>query len=306
MGSTVALIIVAALLFSRGLSGRFKTISAGIGQIEAGQLDVELPVRGCDDELDQISRNLNHMQSRLKEQLQQEEKARQQKEKALLSQKDAEIYALQAQINPHFLYNMLEVARMKAVTDGAQDTATMIRILAEIFRRNVGRDVITTVDEEMEYCALYSELFALHNQNGLMTKIEVAPDLKKCLIPTHILQPILENALIHGTLHSEEEAVVQIHGEFRGGDLLFIVRDDGTGMVPDVLSDLRRRLDSGADKGDGHKIGLRNVNQRLKLLFGNQYGVTVESKEGVGTTVTIRMKPMDGTEFESHVQSDLG
>jgi two-component system sensor histidine kinase YesM len=215
-----------------------------------------------------------------------------------LSNRQAQYLALQNQINPHFLYNTLEAIRGDALSMGMRDIATITEALATFFRYTISNmDNLVSLEEELgnaeNYFAIQNYRFGerISMQVSLEAGSEAAMDF---MIPKLTLQPIIENAIIHGLEGQVGPGKVSVDIATDGGRLLIDVSDDGLGMSEDVLEELRRRLpssDTTTNRDDKHRggIALANVNNRIKLLFGEQYGLRVSSIEGTGTTVEIQL-----------------
>lgn len=283
MGAALVVVSILVLLFSRRISRRITIIMDGIGSIKQGDMYTRIPTTPKEDELDLIAHSLTEMCRSLREKAAMQQQAERQRNEAVLCQKDAEIYALQAQINPHFLFNMLEVARMKAVVDGCMDTALMVKILSDIFRESVGRGTVAAIGEEIECCMLYVRLFEIRRESSISVKLDVCQEIRKSRIPTHILLPIVENALVHGL--AEENAVISISAHREGDDILFVIQDNGPGLTDKQLEDLNLQIENYTSREKN--IGLANVNKRLKLIYGSKYGVRIQSRPGEGLTVQL-------------------
>ena len=215
-----------------------------------------------------------------------------------LSNRQAQYLALQNQINPHFLYNTLEAIRGDALSVGMRDIATITEALATFFRYTISNmDNLVSLEEELgnaeNYFAIQNYRFGerISMQVTLEAGSEAAVDF---MIPKLTLQPIIENAIIHGLEGQVGPGQVSVDIATDGSRLLIDVKDDGIGMSEEVLEELGRRLvspeaASGRDEKHRGGIALANVNNRIKLLFGEQYGLRVSSIEGMGTTVKIQL-----------------
>lgn len=296
---TLFLLVLLLSWYERHTAKRMYELADGIARIEAGRLDVVLKETKNGDEIDLLSHNLNEMEQRLASQIEQEKDSLSRAKQLELQQKDAEFYALQAQIKPHFLYNTLEAIRMRAIVEGAADTATMVRLLADVFRDHMSRKAVASISEMICACEHYAELLSYRFGNGLDIKIHSDVQTSDYIIPTYIIQPIVENALIHGLSKSMENPMLEISTVLEGKDILIRVHDNGCGMEPARLESLRYKLKEYRSVANG--IGIANVNQRLKLFFGERYGLEIESVEGAGTTVTIRIPATTQKEWNGHV-----
>jgi len=285
--------------YSKRVGFRMKQLVEGVEQIEAGSFNVVLPESHHQDEIDLLSRSINDMQRRLSAQLEQEKKNQERIHRAEVLQKDAELYALQAQIKPHFLYNTLEVIRMTAMEEHASNVATMIRLLADVFRENVKRSTMRTIGEEVDYCEKYLELFSYRFKEGLNSKFYLAPGVSKYMIPTYVLQPIVENALIHGLNQEEDDQRLDICIQMDGERICILISDNGKGLDREQLRILQEKIKNSDIKQEG--IGLININQRLKILFGGEYGISVGNASERGLVVTVRIPAVIGSDRSEYV-----
>lgn len=208
-------------------------------------------------------------------------------------EREAELRALQAQINPHFLYNTLDTINWLAISRDADDISHMIESLSDYFRLslNKGKDHVCITDE-MELARVYLEIQQNRFPSTFKFVIEADPEANGCIIPKLTLQPIVENALLHGIRKNKSKTgTICIRAERCGDELEITVKDDGIGMeeqlASSLLSESRPLLRA---EGSGSSYGLYNVNERIKLLAGYEYGLAVRSRPGEGTVVTVRLK----------------
>ncbi|MEI8201053.1 MAG: sensor histidine kinase [Eubacteriales bacterium] len=212
-----------------------------------------------------------------------------------IEKRNAQIRALQAQINPHFMYNTLQVIGGMALKKNAPEIYSVTLALSDILRYslNFSREMVP-LKEEIQYLQSFLKIQNERFANRINLKIDIPEDLMDCRIPKLILQPVLENSFEHGLVEKTGEWMIKIGGSITpNGDLLLVVSDNGLGIRPDRLARIREELARGAEKaiGSGLHIGLNNVNSRIRLRnSGGEYGVAIESEEGSGTTVTVLMK----------------
>jgi len=201
---------------------------------------------------------------------------------------------LASQINPHFLFNTLETIRMKAHVNGQEELAQIVKLLGRIMRRNleIGSEMIT-VESEIEFVQCYLEIQKFRYGNRINYDIYFEnEDIKKVRILPLTIQPLVENAIVHGLEFKEGEGHVSIHLYRRNFYLFISVQDDGEGMSDDKLQEILATLDDMED-GPGKRVGLRNVHQRLKLYYGEEYGLRIYSQKHSGTRIDI-MLPGEG------------
>ena len=196
---------------------------------------------------------------------------------------------MQEQINPHFLYNTLEAIRMKLYVKGEDEASRMIRILSELFRNMMKKDAVITNREELKYLYSYLELFQFRLGSRMRFVFQIEEEVYRYATIKYILQPIVENALVHGiegTGTVEQPCTICISGKKEGEDIIFTVSDDGCGIPEAKLVEMRMRLES--DEMFQKSIGIYNVSSRLRIVYGPSYRLGIDSGQGRGTTVTIR------------------
>ena len=201
----------------------------------------------------------------------------------------AEFELLQAQINPHFLYNTLDAIVWSAEAGNEKQVVKMVGSLSEFFRSslNKGKEIVT-IREELSHVRSYLEIQQIRYQDILDYEIDVPEALYINEIPKITVQPVVENALYHGIKEKRGGGKISVTGREDGGDYIITVSDNGIGMEPDRLGEVRDGLTDSSP--DSKKIyGLYNVNQRIKLDFGDEYGLSIDSVYDEGTTVTIRL-----------------
>ena len=201
-----------------------------------------------------------------------------------------ELELLQAQINPHFLYNTLDSISILAESNREDDVVDMITSLSTFFRNSLseGED-IHTIRAEFSQAASYLEIQQIRYSDILSYSIEVSDDIQDRLIPKLILQPLIENALYHGIKNRRGRGQIIITGGREGDNILLRVRDNGAGMDAEQLS----QLQNGIYQEKQGSFGLWNVHQRIRLYCGEAYGLNFESAPGEGTTVTVTL-PSEG------------
>lgn len=199
-----------------------------------------------------------------------------------------ELKALQAQINPHFLYNTLDSIQWMCEQGKTKDAAEMVRALARLFRISIskGRELIT-VKEELQHAENYLIIQSYRYRKQFSYKIESDPELDACLCNKITVQPLIENAIYHGLDRMVDEGKILItvkQAENDPDDILITVSDNGVGMTKDQCAKVLKK-----ERSDSGGIGVKNVNDRLKIYFGEKYGLTIESELDVGTKVTARI-----------------
>lgn len=201
----------------------------------------------------------------------------------------AELELLQSQINPHFLYNTLDTIVWLEEGGDRKQVVEMVRSLSEFFRTalNQGKEVVS-LREELQHVGSYLKIQHVRYRDILEYEINVSETLNTCQIPKITVQPIVENALYHGIKNKRGKGMISITGEICDNDVILRVKDNGIGMEPDQLERIRKAM-LGASGGEPEGYGLYNVNERIRLKFGEAYGLSVDSTYGEGTEVSIRL-----------------
>lgn len=284
-------------MFSNRVKGLIKTMK----DIQKGHLAAKSTVTGSQDEIDQIARNLNVMGRKLEEYIHREYVSELRRTEAELRRKTSELYALQSQINPHFLFNTLESIRMRALSTGENEVSEMIKILARLFRSNVQEEMIVSVQDELGYCRSLLDLYGIRFQDRLEVTYDVDEDVLPFGILKHLLQPIIENAVAHGIDPSRYGNHIIVAGRLEAGHVRISVTDNGQGIDERTAESLLHRE---ASPAFGLKsIGIANVLSRIQLTYGERCGLQIDSTRGVGTTVTMTINAWTKEELRKHVQS---
>lgn len=213
-----------------------------------------------------------------------------------LSQKDANMRALQAQINPHFMYNTLEFLRMYAVMQSQDELADIIYEFSSLLRNNISDERETTLKQELEFCRKYSYLCMVRYPKSIAYGFKIEPELEEMRIPKFTLQPLVENYFAHGVDHRRTDNVISIKALKGQGCVEILVVDNGRGMPAEKLASLQEKLaqrsfeHEASYSGERQSIGIVNVHERFVLYFGDRYQISVESaeQEGVRYHITIQ------------------
>ncbi|MCR8844698.1 sensor histidine kinase [Paenibacillus sp. SC116] len=276
----VILVVVIAYVTVIRISRRTQVIVKAMKQVPAGKLDTRINFQQ-EDELSDIAHSFNHMVNDLSDYINRVYKSE-------LKQKHAELVALQSQIKPHFLYNTLEVIRMRAVAKGAHDVGDMIYNLASIFRHMVKDKTHITLQEEIENCKRYLELTRIRYRDKLQYTIDMDVGIGGYQVMKLSVQPMIENYLVHGLGLERTDNHIWIHALREEDELIIRIRDNGSGILPERLQQLQEELNSD-DLQDHGSLGIKNVHNRLRILYGDRAGIELDSIYQEGTTVTIRI-----------------
>ncbi|MGF7143834.1 two-component system sensor histidine kinase YesM [Anaerotaenia torta] len=280
------------ILFSKLLTKRLSRLDKDIRRAMGGDLDF-VPVVDGRDEIGDLTMHLGRMLTNIHNLIQEVYLAQIQKQQLETSQKEIQLQVLNSQINPHFLFNILESIRMKAVTNSETEIASAIRMLSNILRKSLfTKNEPVFLSHELELVTSYLELQKFRFESLFHYKINVYCPIDNQKILPFLTQPIVENAFRHGI----EEREGKRSGGFisvtvtREEDILIIrVADNGAGMKAEVLKDLKEKLESPPGASPTEHIGILNVHQRIQLVYGSDYGLSLTSEKDRGTIVTIRL-----------------
>lgn len=273
------------------LSERMDKIIQAMSELKDGNLDVKIDIKEQKDELTLIAEQFNSMCVDLKSYIDISYLAEMKKKEAELTQKKAEMSALQSKINPHFLYNTLESIRMKAICSGDRDVGRMLYLLAKLFRSQLKEDEVITIGKEIQYCKDYLELFKYRYDDKLVYYIDYDEKLLDYSIIKFALQPIIENYIIHGIRREDYDNEVRIEIFEKNNCIRIVITDNGKGMRIDKIKEMNKKIYN--RDFSGKSIGILNTNERILLQYGNGYGIYIDENFKKGTRIIYNL-PMRG------------
>ncbi len=282
---SIALVYLINFVVKQLLS-RFYQVLQSVRDVQSGALDVIIPGTGS-DETAELGYQINSMILRIK-QLMEDNMKRE------LIAKDAEIRSLQNQINAHFIYNVLESIKMMAEIDERYDISDAITSLGKLLRYSMkwtsGK---VTVGEELEYVKNYLVLINLRFDYEIYLSLNIPDIVMHQEIPKMSLQPIVENAIVHGIEDIAENTNIYVKGTVVDGECIIDVTDCGKGMTDGQVRALHRKINGEIEveslSASGNGIGLKNVQDRIRINFGEEYGLTISSKLGCYTKVRMKI-----------------
>ncbi|MCG8500108.1 MAG: histidine kinase [Firmicutes bacterium] len=296
LGSTKRQIIIGVLIWIMVLSlitsivtllltNKIRLLRASIRRVESGDLNVAIPVTG-NDEVDEVARHFNNMVVRIRDLI-----------NRLISKevavKDIEIKALQSQINSHFIHNVLEAIRILAILENNHDIARATRSLSNLMRYSMNWEKqLVTLKNETALVESYILLINLISDVKVSFEHTVEDKLLDYKVSKMLIQPVVENAVKHGIQPTGRDGDIRmdITTDSEKGYLYIGIEDNGIGIDENDLDYIRDcLLDAVNEKHDSSKIGLRNVDERIKHFYGEEYGVTIQSEKGVYTKVVLRL-----------------
>jgi two-component system, sensor histidine kinase YesM len=279
IGCLVIFILVSARI-SSSISRPINKLKQAIGMVENGDLDAKVEIEN-QDEVGELSRSFNKMVQNIKRLVNEVFEAQ-------LKKKEAEFSALQSQINPHFMYNTLESINMLAILKGNFEISDILTAFSNILRFNIdNKNNLVTIGEELKYVADYLMIQKFRYQEKIEVVYDIDPDMEKYQILKLMLQPLVENAIYHGITEKQGPGLITIAVKKDGRRLKLTVTDNGLGIHPERLEDIVKSLEQEESVGKNDSIGLKNINERIKLYFGPEYGIRFESQPGTGTKVEL-------------------
>lgn len=281
---SIVVVLVASRL-ARSITNPLLDVMEQMERMERGELKVNIAVESS-DEVGVLAYRFNKMAGRLREYIDRYYVAK-------LRQRDAELTALKAQIDPHYLNNTLEVIRMTAIGEGAETAAKMIELLSHQMRYTINADCeLVALQSELDFIRSYIQLLNYRYPAKIGLTV-VENHLGDRVIPRLSIQPLVENAYKHGIRPKNTPGLIEIAVEETEDALEITVMDNGQGITPDRLNELNEKLEreklDGPREESAHSIGLCNVNERIRRLYGEEYGLTISSSVGLGTAVCIRL-----------------
>lgn len=276
-------------ILSREITKPLRRLSESMSRVEKGQFDRANVDVTMENEIGSLGKSYNLMTERIHTLMEQNVYEQKQKRKS-------ELKALQAQINPHFLYNTLDSIIWMSEAGQSEEVVEMTSALAKLLRQSISNDhEQVELGQEMEYVRNYLMIQKMRYQDKLEYTIEVDPQVRHVMIVKLALQPIVENAIYHGIKYKGSKGTLQIRAFAESEDVCIVIEDNGIGMDETALNTI---FDETQKVHKQNGVGVPNVQKRLKLYYGDKYGITYESKRGVGTRATIRIPQQGDQENE--------
>jgi two-component system sensor histidine kinase YesM len=283
MGSL--LIALVLIFFSSGiLSSRLLKLNKQLNKVAMGDLHVTSPIDGK-DEIGMLSKQFNNMVGSIRELMDEVHESNRVKSQLELRQKEIKLKMLASQINPHFLFNVLESIRMKAHIKGEDEIAAIVRSLGKLMRKNLevsGSKI--SLSSEMEIVRCYLEIQQFRFGDRLDFELIIDPLAKDILLLPLIIQPLVENAVVHGLENKETSGRVTVRTEIIANQLYVEVKDNGVGISEARIIEIEHVINDTEDQ-DEYRIGLRNVHQRLLMTYGEPHGLNITSESGEQTRI---------------------
>lgn len=284
-------VVVISHLISRGITRPIENLRDSMSMVQEGKFDKANVEITTDNEIGSLSRSFNVMTEKIHTLMDQNIYEQKQKRKS-------ELKALQAQINPHFLYNTLDSIIWMSEAGRNEEVVVMTSALARLFRQSISNEKEQVpVSQEIEYVRSYLTIQKMRYKDKLDYHIDVDASIMKSPIIKFALQPIVENAIYHGIKYKDTKGNLWVRGFIKDDKVQIEIEDDGIGMDAEAMSHL---FDERKTNFKTNGVGVTNVQKRLQLYYGSDYGLSYRSQVGVGTTATVKI-PLDGGRNEEIV-----
>ena len=275
---------------SSGITKPVRRLQEIMQTVETGEFRAVGDIRAT-DEIRELAREYDIMVGRLRELMEANIREQEQKRKS-------DLKALQAQINPHFLYNTLDSIIWMGEMGQSEEVVQMTSALSKLFRISISKgSELIPVQTELDHVRAYLTIQEMRYQDKFKYEIDMEPDILDMIMLKITLQPLVENAIYHGIKEADYQGLITIRGERVDDEIHMEVRDNGIGMDEEKLDQLRNGLEGSADERfrlNRQGLGVRNVHERIRLYFGKQYGLVISSRPGEGTSISVRFPASEG------------
>lgn len=279
----LAVSLILMMVFSKLITDRISILNQKVNQISHGNLDVKIGILG-NDEIGELTENVKIMAESIKNLINEVYVSNIQKQELLTRQKEIQLEVLCNQINPHFLFNTLESIRMKAICNNQTDIAQIVFLLSNLLRKSVNMThEIIPLRKEIEIVSEYLEIQKFRFGDKLDFIIDIDEKLLDYKILPFTIQPMVENSIKHGIEQMIGNGIIKISINEANDSIEIKIIDNGLGMSKQKLEDLKSTLDT----SELSNVGLRNVYQRLKLYYGDEFNLNIQSRENVGTEIIL-------------------
>ena len=287
MGACIALNVLLAAFIYRSLYKTVDTLIVDMDSIKS--LSSVLPSKHYKySEFNHIASSFSDLIERLKNSMRENYEIQ-------ISLKNAKLNMMISQLNPHFLFNTLQLLQTEIVYGDPKVSNSIVLSLGNLFRYSTSKtDAIVQIRDEVNFARDYMSICKKHYDDNLSISMDIDESLLSFMTPKFIIQPILENSIKHGFSGTPYKNSISIKGYPEGFSIHFVIEDDGSGMDESHLAHIRKSLDSDRRMADESGIGLKNIHQRIRILFGEQYGIHIESEQNSFTRVHLLIPQISG------------
>ncbi len=287
--SLLVVTIVISYRFSKRITNPLVQLSRGMEKIKNGEFQFSIPATS-DDEIGALVQDFNSMTNQIDYLIKKNETIE-------LLRKETELQALQHQINPHFLYNTLEIVIGLSSENESKKVIAICKNLGSMFRYNLNSQRVVSIRDELKHIRSYTQILEYRFEEKFRVQYSINPDVYEYKTVKFILQPFVENTISHGFKNITRDGLLLINVDWHEEQIRFTISDNGAGIVAEKLNDIHSTLlhygENSIEKSDiPQHLGIINVFMRLKLLFQDRLGFSIESIPGRGTTVIIEIPPI--------------
>ena len=283
MTAMIGLIVLLVFMLSRWMTKPVEEMRNTIVRIKNGEASLRVSPVGWSEELTVLGTEFNEMLDRIQAMAEEELQ-----NKMLVERTEFKMF--QAQINPHFLYNTLESITWMVEAQENEAAVRMISELAKLLRVSLSRGkTIIPIKDELQHSRSYMNIQLARYKERFKTEFRIEEEIENCCIVKLVIQPILENAIYYGVgnMDEDDDGMIIVSGKKKDEDILITIEDNGMGMREEVLENIL--TDNSKVPKHGSGVGVINVHSRIRLMFGEEYGLSIESEPDEGTRVTIRI-----------------
>lgn len=260
-----------------------KTIVSATKAVSQGDFKNQIDTKNVQQELKEIAEAINQMTVSINDYIEDIYTLE-------IKQRDADMRALQAQINPHFLYNTLEYIRMYALSRNQEELADVVYAFSALLRNNTTQEKVKTLAEEVAFCEKYVYLYQMRYPDKIAYHVTVDPELAQLYLPKFTLQPLVENYFVHGIDYQRNDNAISIKAYKDEGHIVIQIKDNGKGATAEEVAKINDTLKI-AEIEKQTSIGIKNVHERLRGLFGKAYRMEIDAKKDAGFLITIYLTP---------------
>ena len=260
-----------------------KTIVSATKAVSQGDFKNQIDTKNVQQELKEIAEAINQMTVSINDYIEDIYTLE-------IKQRDADMRALQAQINPHFLYNTLEYIRMYALSRNQEELADVVYAFSALLRNNTTQEKVKTLAEEVAFCEKYVYLYQMRYPDKIAYHVTVDPELAQLYLPKFTLQPLVENYFVHGIDYQRNDNAISIKAYKDEGHIVIQIKDNGKGATAEEVAKINDTLKI-AEIEKQTSIGIKNVHERLRGLFGKAYRMEIDAQKDAGFLITIYLTP---------------
>ncbi|MGB6178818.1 sensor histidine kinase [Carnobacterium sp.] len=277
-----ALLLFLLIRTFKRYSYQLEIVTDVLDRASDGNWSTRIDTQKTEFELRELSQGINHMLENIEQYVNDIYKLE-------IKQQDAHMRALQAQINPHFLYNTLEYIRMSALSEGNEELSDVVYAFSTLLRNNISSEKVTTLKDELDFCEKYAYLYQMRYPSRIAYHIKIEEGLENFVIPKFVIQPLIENYFKHGINFTRKNNVISVKAYMNEDKVQIEIKDNGKGMTLEKLTTIQERLETRYVHLN-ESIGLQNVNERMQGFYGENYHMKLSINETGGLTIMLSLE----------------